>query len=226
MPKRLFDMSSTPAPEGEFKGALITSGHSVELFNKFVLDVESLDPNTIYPPESFPTTRHPETRTSLRRYSDSFAHGRLLPAEAVAILMLLNETAALTAAYKSTTYGYEHISKMLGIRDTDFRLDEVIDGFSRFGSTIVMATGVREDVKNDKRIHIATNWYQAEAQDLEKLFEKPLRNDNYLLGPNTAEKVITIIKKKSQKHGARLAERLYLEVLDRSIRVLPFRWTT
>ncbi len=194
----------------------------------------------IYPPAVFPSLRKTQPESSIRENPKSDFHGRLSPAEAAAVLVLLTESSALCQAFAESWDTARKIDELLGISG-DLWQSDVIEGFSSFGNMLGLAAGVRESEEIIGKIKtigdkIKKDWWdkfhgaieqdgkilgRATASAIERTVGEFAERDipNNPEGARNNEEIRTRIA--SQKRGAQLARKLYLETFSLTSRQLP-----
>lgn len=225
------------------KHSLAFKGQSARLFSDAVEQVRLLSEagRGIYPPIQFPIPPDGVAESTLRVTPDSDFNGYLLPAEAVAVSILLDECGALAQAWGRTFERSNklHAALQLSPHGSDY---DAISGFAEFGDTLAAASAVRERLENKLGEPDGTTIKDNMERKLWRRFSDSLGKDNLGLGLATSEAVISSIadlanqnipnnpcgartpdeiksKIESRIHGARLAKNLYLEALGLAAQV-------
>lgn len=213
---------------------------SGQVFNGIVEEIRMLSSQGyLYPPEPILSLSHPEPESSITLVSQSDLGGRLTPAEAAAMKMLLTESTALAQSYVLSDW--ETSSKILQVLQLPKNgwQGDAIEALGDFGMRLGMAAGVRDRVlsgkgRPDTKTHSSFNqrpWWDE--------FVDPIRLDQLILGRNTADAIVKSVSHMSEKmisnnpegartqeeiqariasrkHGVILASDLYLEALGRA----------
>lgn len=198
----------------------------------------------IYPPTHFPSIRRsePESAVHIVSVHDS-ASGRINPAEAVAIMVLLSEASALTQAFARDWETTEKLSVALTLPEGGWQSD-AIEGFADFGNFFRIAARVRDRMLSGEGRPERRTLGEVTARDWWDRFHQAIELDDMVLGINTAEAITKAIgyfaerdiphnpegarnnreiwtRIISRKYGVELARKLYLEVLELASHELP-----
>lgn len=218
--------------------ALAFKGNSSQLFSDAVDEVKRLSSNgrEIYKPD-FASLRKPESAKTLKTEPDSQFDGPLNNEEAVALKILLDESSALFQHYAIDFETSDKIQEILGLPKDGWQSD-AMEGIAKFGSYAGIAAGVRDQIRrNEPPPKELKTWGDRTKKDWWERFAEPLKKDGLVIGRNTVTAVEGVVAEfaerdipkvpegaktpeeirariESQKHGAKLAGKLYLETKE------------
>lgn len=227
--------------------ALAFKGQSAQLFDEAVSQVRSLaqGQRRIYPPTQFPIPPDRVPESTLRLTPESDLNGRLLPAEAVAVTVLLTECSALAQAWGRNFKTSATLHGVLQLPPEGLDHD-AIAGIAEFGDSLAAVAAVREWTENGEGEPAGTTMMDLVKRKLWRRYRNALGEDKLALGPTTAETIVHAISESARRdiphnpegartpediaakiekiesriHGARLAKQLYLEARTLASQVL------
>lgn len=179
---------------------------SVEIVRKLILQSETLFLDGQFPSRGNRVAEH----FVIRNDKSSFLGGRVYPAEAVAVLYLQTECAALFQ-WADNTFGlneaenkelYDKVCQRLKLdqRSEPLWLGAVEEGISDFGNFLCFAAAIRKLILNDKTSLSSfpgskLSFFNiiGSVQKLLDVLKEPIIKDEMILGKNVAEAIVAIV---------------------------------